>query len=92
MLNYKSHKEQKRDEIFVGNTSTIIFPDEYEHLFKRNNIKYRFGNVAFDIHGKIIKENVTKPLFIKKDSCDTYNRLMRKLSGFTTDVEGILLS
>ena len=38
MLNYKSHKEQKRDEIFVGNTSTIIFPDD-EHLFKLNNIR-----------------------------------------------------
>ena len=90
MLNYKSHKEQKRDEIFVGNTSTIIFPDD-EHSFKLNNIKYRLGNVTFDIHGKIIKDNATKPLFIKKDSCDTYNKLMRKLSGFTTDIEGIII-
>lgn len=85
------HKEEQKDEIFVGNTSTII-SEKQEHLFQLNNINYRYGNIAYDIHGKIIKGNGIKPLFIKKDSHKTYDKLMRKLSGFTTDVEGILLS
>lgn len=85
------HKEEQKDEIFVGNTS-IIISEKQEHLFQLNNINYRYGNIAYDIHGKTIKGNGTKPLFIKKDSHKTYDKLMRKLSGFTTDVEGILLS
>ncbi len=82
------HREQRKDEQFVGNISVIIFPEE--ELFKLNNINYRLGNFAFDIHGKIIK-NGMKPLFIKKDSIERYDKLMRKLSGFTTKVEGVLL-
>lgn len=85
------HKEEGKDEVFVGNTSTII-SGKQERLFRLNNINYRYGEVAYDIHGKIIKGNGVKPLFIKKDSHKTYDKLMRKLSGFTTDVEGILLS
>ncbi len=85
------HKEERKDEVFVGNTSTII-SDEQERLFRLNNINYRYGNVAYDIRGKIIKGNGIKSLFIKKDSHKTYDKLMRKLSGFTTDVDGILLS
>jgi hypothetical protein len=85
------HKEERKDEVFVGNTSTII-TEKQEHLFRLNNINYRYGNIAYDIHGKIIKGNGIKPLFIKNDSCKKYDKLMRKLSGFTTDVEGILLS
>lgn len=85
------HKEERKDEIFVGNASVII-SEEQERLFKLNKINYRYGNVAYDIHGKIIKGNGIKPLFIKKESHKTYDKLMRKLSGFTTDVEGILLS
>ncbi len=85
------HKEERKDEIFVGNESTIIFENQ-KRLFQLNNINYRFGNVAYDIYGKIIKGSATKPLFIKRDSYKTYDKLMRKLSGFTTNVEGILLS
>lgn len=83
------HKEERKDEVFVGNISPII---SEEHLFKLNNIKYRYGSVAYDIDGKIIKDNGIKPLFIKKDSYEIYDKLMRKLSGSTIDVEGILLS
>lgn len=82
-----SHKETKEDELFEGNIIVAMFQKE---LFELNGINYRLGNVAFDIHGKIIK-NGMKPLFIKKDSHETYDKLMRKLSGFTTDTEGILL-
>lgn len=85
------HKEERKDEIFVGNVSTIMF-EEQERLFQLNNINYRFGNVAYDIHDKIIKSSAIKPLFIKKDSHKMYDKLMRKSSGFTTDVEGIILS
>lgn len=85
------HKEEGKDEVFVGNIS-IIISGEQERLFRLNNINYRFGDVAYDIHGKVIKGNGIKPLFIKKDSHKIYDKLMRKLSGFTTDVEGILLS
>lgn len=85
------HKEERKDEVFVGNTSNII-SGEQECLFRLNNINYRYGNVAYDIHGKIIKGNGAKPLFIKNDSCKKYDKLMRKLSGFTTNVEGIILS
>lgn len=85
------HKEERKDEIFVGNVFTIMF-EEQGRLFQLNNISYRFGNVAYDIREKIIKSSATKPLFIKKDSHKKYDKLMRKLSGFTTDVEGILLS
>lgn len=84
-----SHKEQRENEVFVGNSSSIIFPEEY--LFQLNSIEYRFGNVAFDIDGKIIRNNITKSLFIKKNSHKTYDKLMRKLSGFTTNVEGIII-
>ncbi len=85
------HKEEGKDEVFVGNTSTII-KEEQERLFCLNGIGYRYGNIAYDIDGKIIKNSNIKPLFIKKDSFDIYDRLMRKLSGFTTDIEGVLLS
>lgn len=61
-------------------------------MYRINNINYRYGNIAYDIHGKIIKDNGIKPLFIKKNSHETYDKLMRKLSGFTTNVEGIILS
>lgn len=47
------HKEERKDEVFVGNTSTII-TEKQEHLFRLNNINYRYGNIAYDIHGKII--------------------------------------
>lgn len=85
------HKEERKDEVFVGNEYTVV-SEERERLFKLNNINYRFGNIAYDIHGKIINNNGTKPLFIKKSDYKTYDKLMRKLSGFTTDIEGILLS
>lgn len=85
------HKEERKDEIFVGNESTII-SEERERLFQLNNINYRFGNITYDIHGKVMKGNGIKPLFIKKSSFKKYDKLMRKLSGFMTDVEGILLS
>ena len=84
----KNHKEEMDDEIFVGNESTLV---NLVHLFELNKINHRFGNVAFDIHGKIIKANCMKPLFIKKDSLEKYDKLMRKLSGFRTNVEGIAL-
>lgn len=85
------HKEERKDEIFVGNESTII-SEKRERLFQLNNINYRFGNVAYDTHGKVIKGGGIKPLFIKKSSFKKYDKLMRKLSGFMTDDEGILLS
>lgn len=59
------HKEERKDEIFVGNESTIIF-EKQKRLFQLNNINYRFGNVAYDIYRKIINGSATKPLFIKK--------------------------
>ena len=62
-----SHKEERKDEVFVGNTSAII-SEERERLFKLNKINYRLGNIAYDIDGKIIKGNVIKPLFIKLES------------------------
>lgn len=74
------HKEQHEDEVFVGNTSCIIFPEK--RFFELNNINYRLGDTAFDIDGKIIKSNIIKPLFIKKDSLKKYDNLMRKLSRF----------
>ncbi len=84
----KDHKEEMNNEKFVGNISKVDSDIKY---FDLNNINYRFGNDAFDIHGKIIKNNIIKPLFIKKDSLEKYDKLMRKLSGFTTNVEGIIL-
>ena len=48
------HKEERKDEIFVGNESTIIFENQ-KRLFQLNNINNRFGNFAYDIYGKIIK-------------------------------------
>ncbi len=84
----KNHKEEMNDERFVGNTSKLYSSLKY---FDLNNINYRLGNTAFDKHGEIIKSNIIKPLFIKKDSLEKYDKLMRKLSGFTTNVEGIIL-
>lgn len=85
----KNHKEELKDEIFVGNTNILV--DNFR-LFKLNNIKYRVGEVAYYIDGKIIKGNAIKPLFIKKDSYKTYDKLMRKLSGVTVGVEGVVLN
>lgn len=49
-----SHKEERKDEVFVGNTSAII-SEERERLFKLNKINYRLGNIAYDIDGKKMK-------------------------------------
>lgn len=79
----KKHKEELEDEIFVGNT--CLLDENHFRLFDLNNIEYRIGRVAYYIDGKIIKSNITKPLFIKKNSYETYDKLMMKLSGFTVE-------
>lgn len=67
------YKGCKENEIFVGNTTTggdLSYLDE-------SNIRYRIGEVALDIHGKEIEKWYMRPLFIKQESYDKYNRIMQ---------------
>lgn len=73
----KRHKEERNDEIFVGNSSI----EHMEELFL-DGIDCRLGCVAYDIHDKIIKNDGIKPLFIKKTSFKRYDNKMRKECGF----------
>lgn len=65
-------EEIQFDEIFVGNSSES---DPELLKYERNNIEYRLGNIALDIHGKKLPKWY-KPLFIKKKDFQKYDRLM----------------
>ncbi len=54
-----SLKEQKKDEIFVGNSSI-----DQRDLLLSSGIECRLGDVAYDIHGRKLKTGI-KPLFVK---------------------------
>ena len=76
----KMHKEEKDNEVFVGNT-------DYDSLkeLRQHGIEYRLGNIAYDIDGKEIEGNYLKPLFIPKSSFKKYDIYMRKSCGFIVD-------
>ena len=63
----------RKDEIFVGNQRT---GEDLSYLDNKG-IKYRVGEIALDIHGKEIEQWYVRPLFIKKESYDKYNRIMQ---------------
>ena len=54
-------------EYFVGNIN-IKFPEVYLRGFDSHGIKYRIGEIAKDIHGKVINSHIIKPLFIIGES------------------------
>lgn len=74
----KKHKEEKPDEVFVGNDNHY----NLENLLHQG-IECRLGNTAYDIDGKKIEGNYLKPLFVSKKSLEKYDTYMRKSSGFT---------
>lgn len=74
----KMHKEEKTDEVFVGNTNHY----DFEELLHQG-IECRLGNTAYCIDGKKIEGNYLKPLFVSKKSLKKYDIYMRKSSGFT---------
>lgn len=74
----KMHKEEKPDEVFVGNTNHHDFED-----LLHQGIECRLGNKAYYIDGKEIERNYLKPLFVSKKSLKKYDTYMRKSSGFT---------
>lgn len=74
----KGHKEQRSDEIFVGNANL----DELNQLLAYG-IDCRLGNKAYYIDGKKIKGNYLKPLFVKKSDLKKYDNKMRRECGFT---------
>lgn len=74
----KMHKEEKPDELFVGNTNHCNFED-----LLHQKIECRLGNTAYYMDGKKIEGNYLKPLFVSKKSLKKYDTYMRKSSGFT---------
>ncbi len=75
-MNMLSHKEQKKDEIFVGNSNI-----DQRDLLLSSGIECRLGDVAYDIHGRKLKTDI-KPLFVKKSSFKRYDNKMRSECGF----------
>lgn len=72
-MNY--HKEQRKNEIYLGNTISKKFPSE--KISKLKTI--RLGEVAYDIHGKPLpKDDPYKPLFVDKSEYDEYHKIMEK--------------
>lgn len=69
------HKECKKNEVFVGNINVIAQLDAEKEKFEKYGIEYRVGNTAYDVHGKTLKGNVIKPLFISKKDSGKYDRL-----------------
>jgi len=73
------------NEVFVGNISTMMKDKEVEKLTK-NNIKFRIGSLAYDIHGGKLSPEVNLPLFINKESYKKYDDMMmaelRAIRGF----------
>lgn len=73
------------NETFVGNIYTTQIEKEVEKLTSKN-IKFRIGNLAYDIHGKILPKEQCLPLFINKDSHTKYDNMMmaelRAIRGF----------
>lgn len=74
-INMLLHKECGKNEVFVGNINVIVQLDTEKDRFEKKGIKYRIGNIVYDIDGKIIKGNVIKPLFIAKKDCEKYDKL-----------------
>ena len=61
------------NEIFVGNINIIGY--DYTEL---EGIKYRIGNVAYDIEGNKIKNTDIRPLFVSQASLNDYNSMKQK--------------
>ena len=66
----KRYAKEIEGYIFVSNT-----PSEGD-LPELKNVKYQIGELALDIHGKVIDKNHMLPLFVAKESYDEYNRIM----------------
>jgi len=69
------HEKCNNNEIFVGNIATIAKDKETEKLSK-NNIKFRIGSLAYDIHNMKLSHEINLPLFINKESYKKYDDMM----------------
>lgn len=67
-----NHPEQKKDEIFMGNTSAVDGPREcFRHLKS-----LRIGDRAYDVEGKEkLPKDYMRPLFIGKHEAPEYDRI-----------------
>lgn len=79
------HEKCENNEIFIGNINTIAKDKEIKRLTDKN-IKFRIGNLAYDIHGNQLPIEQCLPLFIKKESLSIYDTMMmtelRAIRGF----------
>lgn len=64
------HEKCEGNEMFVGNVGAD------RDLSYLKGVNFRRGNVAYDIHGEKINENLLRPLFIKKEDSDKYDAIM----------------
>ena len=67
------HEKCGDDEKFIGNTTTMQahrLPDELE------GVKFRLGNIAYDIHGNPLDKREHLPVFVKKESLKLYDEIM----------------
>ena len=79
------YEKCEENEIFVGNIYTSTLNEEKEKLTKKD-IKFRIGQLAYDIHGNKLLTSQSLPLFIEKGSHTKYDNMMmaelRAIRGF----------
>lgn len=66
------YEKCNNDEVFLGNTSDI--DRRKKELSSIESL--RIGSIAYDIHGKKIKNDNCKPLFLHKNDMRKYDNLM----------------
>lgn len=64
-------KDQKHDEIFVGNIESAILPEHVKCLPTA-----RVGDQAYDIHGKKLPPTQHRPLYVGRQDFAAYDRIM----------------
>lgn len=65
------HEKCAADEMFVGNTMGNTVKS---HLREVESV--RIGKVAYDIHGRIMRDDLYFPVFINKRDAGKYDRIM----------------
>lgn len=61
------------DEKFVGNINTN------QNISYLQDVQYRIGELALDIHGNKLDPSYMLPLFVKEQSLGKYDRVMMQI-------------
>lgn len=73
-----AHEPLRKGEYFAGNVN-VDTEKPFLKILSRHNIKYRIGETAYDITGRVVSQTSIRPLIIIGSSCfASYNNLQQQ--------------